>query len=147
VYLARLAPSGRRSQAQALEVVAGIASGGQARAATFPWASLRYQHVQALRAALVERGYAPASVNKCLYALRGVLTEAWRLGLLEDGDYHRAVDVHNVRGETLPRGRALSGGELHALANACAWTPPRQARVTRRCWRSCTGAGSGARKR
>jgi site-specific recombinase XerD len=84
-----------------------------------PWAALRYQHTQALRAALAQR-YAPASVNKHLAALRGVLTEAWRLGLVSAEDYHRAADVAGVRGERLAAGRGLSGGELRALFGACA---------------------------
>ncbi len=34
-------------------------------------------------------------------------------------DYRRAVDVRNVKGSTLPRGRALSTGEITALFHVC----------------------------
>ncbi len=80
--------------------------------------ALRYQHTQAIRAVLAER-YRPSTANKMLAALRGVLQQAWRLGLIHGDDYHRAVDVESVRGETLPAGRQLSAGELAALFRVC----------------------------
>lgn len=48
-----------------------------------------------------------------------MLKAAWRLGLLATEAYHRAVDLAPVCGETLPRGRALTVGELRALFSAC----------------------------
>lgn len=82
VYLARLAPGSRRTTRQALDVVAGLLTEGRADALTLPWPQLRYQHTQALRSRLAER-YQPATVNKTLAALRGVLKEAWRLDLMK----------------------------------------------------------------
>jgi site-specific recombinase XerD len=89
-----------------------------ANAEGIDWAAIRYQHAQAVRAKLAET-YSPATVNKALSALRGVLRESWRLGLVTAEDYHRASDLEAVRGETLPRGRALGAGELAALMSAC----------------------------
>jgi len=77
------------------------------------WASLRYQHTQALRALLSAR-YKPATANKLLAALRRVLLEARRLGLMTPDDYAQAADIGAVKGSTLPPGRALSMGELTA---------------------------------
>ena len=75
VYLRRLpSASGRRTMRQALEVIAGMVSGGRCTAETLPWAGLRYHHAAGIRAALIER-YSPATVNKCLSALRGTLEE------------------------------------------------------------------------
>jgi len=116
VYLARLAPGSRRAMRQALGVIASLA--GVAEAERFPWHLLRYPHTQALRARVAER-YAPASANKVLCALRGVLGECFRLGLMSAEDRLRAADVATVRGERLPRGRALMAGELRALFQAC----------------------------
>jgi integrase/recombinase XerD len=116
VYLAQLAPGSRRSMSQALEVIAAIF--GQTPA-SLDWAALRYQHTQAIRANLLETR-APAGVNKILAALRGVLKEAWRLGLMDAETYQRAADLSGVRGEQLPRGRALSKRELQKLFLACA---------------------------
>src|SRR5947209_4680910 len=81
VYLARLAPGSRRTMRGALDTIAGILTSGRQDAAALDWATLRYQHTQAIRAALADR-YQPAMANKCLAALRGTLKECWRLGLV-----------------------------------------------------------------
>ena len=48
-----------------------------------------------------------------LSALRGVATEAWRLGLMDGDTRARIVDVDGVKGTSIPAGRSLAGGELH----------------------------------
>lgn len=118
VYLARLAPGSRRSMRGALARIAALVTAGQASALSLDWSALRYPHTAAIRARLAE-AYAPATANCMLAALRGVLREAWRLGLIPAEDYRRAVDLEPARGEAAPRGRALSPGELLALVDAC----------------------------
>jgi site-specific recombinase XerD len=86
---------------------------------SFPWASLRYEHAQAVRRVLVER-YAPATANKILCALRGVAREAWRLGLVDAETHARIRDVPGVRGSRLPAGREVPLKELARLFRACA---------------------------
>jgi len=123
VYVASLASeAGRRTMAQALRVVASLASDGHLGADGFPWAGLRFQHAQAIRARLLEM-YAPATVNKTLSALRGTLRAAWRLGQMTAEDYQAAADVRGARGETIPAGRELSPGELAAVMATCANDP------------------------
>ena len=58
-----------------------------------------------------------------LSALRGVLKAAWKLGLMSAEDYQKAASVESVRGETVPAGRALSGGELAGLLDTCEQEP------------------------
>ena len=118
VYVAGLARGSRRTMAGALGLMAGLLSGGSADVDTMPWHMLRYSHVAALRAALMEQ-YAPATVNKQLAALRGTLTAAWRLGQMTADDLRQATDVKTVRGSTVLRGRALTAGEIAALMGAC----------------------------
>jgi integrase/recombinase XerD len=118
VYLARLAPGSRRTMRAALDLVAAMLTSGAADAQTLNWSAVRYQHAQAVRSGLAER-YKPATVNKALSALRGVLREAWRLGLTTSEDYRRAADLEAVKGESLPPGRALTSGELKSLLAAC----------------------------
>lgn len=117
VYLASLSPGSRRCQRQALELVAGILAPGTDLLA-FPWAGLRYQHVAAMRSWLGSR-YAPATSNRVLSAIRGVLREAWRLGLMSDADYMQAVDFKGFRNERAPVGRALLDDEIAALLASC----------------------------
>lgn len=120
VYLARLAPGSRRTMEQALGVIMNVVTGGREYMDedSFPWWDLRYQHTAAIRTALASR-YSPATTNKTLCALRGVLKEAWRLGLMAAEDYQRASDVAGIKSQKLPAGRALSPGEIRALFVAC----------------------------
>jgi integrase len=103
----------------ALENIADMVSAGRADALTLPWQELRYQHTTAIRAALAER-YAPATANKMLSALRGVVKECWRLGYIGAEERDRACDLSPVRGKTLPKGRSLTSGERKALFDWCA---------------------------
>ncbi len=117
VYLARLGSEhSRRTQRQALEVIAYMLIGDDLLRCN--WAALRYQHTQLIRSMLAEK-YAPASANRMLSALRGVLKAAWRLGQMSAEEYHRAADISGVLGSSLPAGRELSPGELAALMAAC----------------------------
>jgi integrase len=122
VYLARLAPSGRRTMRVGLDRTAQILTDGKIRADGFPWHQLRYEHVQAVRARLAE-AVAPATANLWLSAVKGVLKEAWKLGLLPAEDYHRAVAVGAVRGTRPQRGRQVGDGELRALFRTCGTDP------------------------
>lgn len=123
IYLASLSPGSRRTMRQALGVIAAFLTGGQAGVDRFPWHRLEYAHTTAVRSALAQH-YAPATANKMLSALRGVLGEAWRLGYMDAETYQRATDLNAVRGDTeVLAGRELAQGELRALLEACAADP------------------------
>ena len=92
VYMARLGQGSRETMLGALTTFAGIIGGEGTDPRTIPWGELRYQHTQALRQRVAER-YAPATANKVLCALRGVLRESWRLGQMSAEDYRRAIDL------------------------------------------------------
>lgn len=118
VFLGRLSVGSRRTMSQSLNTIAGLLTAGRLNGAALYWPAVRYQHVAAIRQKLVEQ-YRPATVNKMLSALRGVLHEAWRLGLMTAEEYQRSADVPGIKAETLPRGRALGGGEVRALFESC----------------------------
>ena len=119
VYLAALSQGSRRTMRAALERISGLVSAGRADAYTLPWHELRYQHTAAIRAALAEE-FAPATANKMLSALRGVIKECWRVGYIGAEERDRACDLAPVRGRALPKGRSLTSGERKALFDWCA---------------------------
>jgi site-specific recombinase XerD len=80
---------------------------------------LRYQHSEAIRERLAEN-YAPATANKMLSAMKGVLKSCWRLGRMTADERDRASDVEPVRGTRLPPGRSIPRGKLRSLFEACA---------------------------
>ncbi len=121
-YLGRLAPGSRRGQLDALNTIARRLAKGSADAEGTDWASLKYPQTAAIRVALSER-YAPNTTKRMLAALRGVLKECWRLGLMAHDEYSRAADIAPVRGQLPPRGRALNEAELEALFRGCQADP------------------------
>src|SRR5512132_3153883 len=118
VYLAQLKQSSRRPQKQALDLVASLLTSGTADCLTLNWAAIRYQHTAAVRGHLLDR-YAPATANRILSALRGVLEQTWLLGQMTAEDYHRAARLSPVIGETLPAGRELLVEEIASLIHNC----------------------------
>lgn len=114
VYLRRLGAGSRESCASSLQQMARILTGGRLQADQVPWHLLRYHHTTALRSKLMEE-YAPASVNRMVSNLRGVLKEAWRLGVMTAEDYQRAADLKQVRFKRTSRGRALTRQEIDLL--------------------------------
>ena len=103
---------------QALNAIAALLTQGKCDLMTLDWSKLRYQHTVALRSVFMEK-YAPATANRMLCALRRVLKEARRLKLMDASDYADAVDIPNIRGSRLPRGRALKSSEIAALMEVC----------------------------
>jgi integrase/recombinase XerC len=119
VYLSSLpSPRSQRVVLRDLEVIAEYMTKGTGNVLRMDWSQLRAQHTEAIRAHLLPL-YSPATVRRMLSSLRGVLKKSWRLQQMDAEDYSRAVDLDPVRGESLPKGRALSHGELAALFEAC----------------------------
>jgi integrase/recombinase XerD len=132
VYLASHAPNSRRALRHALELAARLLTGGRFTADVLPWHALRYQHMQALRTALLDAKrldgapHAPATANLALTAVRGVLREAAQLGLMTFEEEARTCRVKPIPGRRLPAGRMLTADELTRLFVICG-TDPRPA--------------------
>ncbi|MFG1977074.1 tyrosine-type recombinase/integrase [Nonomuraea fuscirosea] len=132
VYLDRLtSPNSRRTIGGSLDRMARIIYGyepddpaaAHITGAGVPWHQLDYAHTMRIRALLVakaeRREWSAAHVNHHLVALRQVLQEAWRLGLMPAETYQRARDVQNMRVTRLPAGAHVPGDALAAALTEC----------------------------
>ena len=125
VYLAgKPSAIGRRGLQRSLDRAAEILTGGLSKSAlTVNWAEVRYQHVMAMRAVLIEADAKPNTINHILAAVRGTLREAWRLELIDAETKERIVDVANVKADLLPAGRHVDVGEVRRLFETCDDSP------------------------
>jgi integrase len=120
VYLANLGQGSRPTMLTALHNIARIVSEGQFTAWDFEWEKLEYQYTALIRATLIEAtDFAPATINRHLSALRGVLKECWRLKMIDSETYFRAVDIQSIKGQRLPKGRMLTVDEIRAMLQVC----------------------------
>ena len=117
-YLEQLGEGSRRTMREALSKLAGWASEGRCDLHDLPWHMLRIEHTAALRTRLSSQ-LAPATANKHLAALRGVLKQCWRRGLMSAEAYQRAIDLPPVRGSSPRKSNQLGALELQKLAQAC----------------------------
>jgi len=118
-YLEQLGPGSRRTMREALDKLADWASEGRCRLQDLPWHLLRLEHTAALRTRLCAT-LAPATANKHMAALRGVLKQCSRQGLITDADYRRVTDLPPIRDESPRRGNALAPEDFERIARVCA---------------------------
>ena len=118
LYLGQLGPGSRRTMIEAIRKLARLASDGRCDAHSLRWQDLRIEHTSALRSQLAAT-LAPATANKHLAALRGVLKQTWQLGLMGAEDYRRAIDLPSVHGPAPRKIRILSTQELRTLVTTC----------------------------
>lgn len=125
VYLSQLGPDSRPAMKSSLSKIAELVD-RRATLWSLPWRVLRFQHTQAIRAALVS-SYGERAINRMLSALRGVLKAAWRLGQIDTEDYQRALDFKSVKTADLPpAGRSVPIEEVRKILRAVVnQDPPR----------------------
>lgn len=118
-YLGNLTTVGsRRVMRQSLNTVAKYLSGNECDEDSLEWHRLRYSHTSKVRTWLAET-YKPASANRHLGALRGVLKTCWRLGMMENGDYQSATSFTRIIGNGERRGRIIENWEIAKLLEVC----------------------------
>jgi integrase len=121
VYLDSLqSPESKRTMRGCLDRIARlITDDPKATGAGQPWELLRYEHTVRLRTLMREQGWSPSHVNKHLVALRRVLKEAWRLGLMTGEEYQRAADLPAFTHTRVPAGRHIEADALAATLAVC----------------------------
>lgn len=119
VYLRSLSPGSRPTMEGSLSAIASLFGYDLD---TLDWAALTYQQTAAIQASLLER-YAPATAKKMVCALRRVLSEAYKLKLMNADDYENAIALPPIKDRRQLRGRALTGEEISLLMRVCADDP------------------------
>lgn len=96
-YLASLSAGSQRAMTQALATLARLATGDDdADPFEFDWISLDGDKALHLKRALTEQ-YAPATTNKMLAAMRGVMRAARDQGVIDEAHYQQIARVRSVK--------------------------------------------------
>lgn len=122
-YMARLAPSSQQTMRYILQDAADRLGFVDCNIVDVPWHRLEPGHVIALVAALRADGYAPNSSSLYVNAIRGVMNEAWRQGLIDHEQLLRIREVKPATGTRLPPGRNLRRSLIRELMDVCAADP------------------------
>lgn len=85
----------------------------------YDWSGLNRTQIQAIMGKLGDAGRSPATINTYLYAMRGVVREAWALGYVTHEHYQHCQSVKTVRGSRLPKGQVLQEDDISALLQVC----------------------------
>jgi len=115
------AKNSKRSTSQILNRIAEFLGDGEYDADSFAWHNLDRDDVGAVKDWLQDE-FSPSTVNKGLSALRCVLKEAWRLGLMSHDNYLAAADVSDIENHIEKPGRLLEDSEIKKLIATCAGT-------------------------
>ena len=118
VYLATLAPTGRRSMRIQLQL-ALQALRKRKTVEEFDWSRLSYADVIKVRAKLVEEGRSPHSINMALAGIRGTMKCAFHLGQVSAEQVMRIKSIRRLPVDSAPRGRSLSKEQVRKMLLGC----------------------------
>ncbi|WP_340122665.1 hypothetical protein [Methylobacter svalbardensis] len=111
LYLAILAPSGRRSMRSLLQQVA-LLNEWSGSLEQMPWLTLRYEQVSTVRTELRQANKSPNTINTTLAAIRGVLKSGFLSGHFPALEWQRIQVIDRIPGKSLPAGRHLRTTEI-----------------------------------
>jgi site-specific recombinase XerD len=117
-WLSSLSAGSQATAQGSSEKIAKLLFNGNFSASELPWHELRYQHLSDLKAALA-KDHSPATVNKLLAFVRGILKQCWLLDMIDGPAYRKAITIKEISYKREPSGRALAWQEIEALIGAC----------------------------
>lgn len=123
LYLQRLAASSQMTMRYILQDAADRLGYQDTNIDEIPWQQLGAADVIALVATLREDGYAPNTSSLYVNALRGVMNEARRLGLISQEHLLNMRSVKGINGTRLSQGRNLKRTLIRDLMAVCAADP------------------------
>lgn len=83
------------------------------------WTKFRRAHWFKVSQNLKAKGTAPSTMNLYLASVKGVLREAWSLGMMGRLAYEKIENIKSLRYERRPTGRSLTLRECRKLLNSC----------------------------
>ena len=129
-YLNRLSQGSHKYTLYRLDKVARYLSDGRDNAFSFAWPTLDKSSAVNIQSWLWHT-YRPTTIDHILFAVRGVIKQTWRLGLITEEEYY---DVRQGLDNTLKSksgqrpNNILTNRNIHKLFNCCATLHTRSAR-------------------
>ncbi len=117
-YLSRVGTGSRRTVQQSMARLAEMVVGEKVDPFKLRWERLDRKSTVDLRARLKEES-APATANKLLSVLKGVLRAARDMGLMTEAAFQTSASLEMVKASPAQRGTALAPGLLTDLFKAC----------------------------
>lgn len=121
-YLASVGAGSRRTVQQSMSRLASMVAGEKTDPITFRWEQLTRVQTVDLRARLKSES-APATANKVLSVLRGVLRHARAMGLMDEGSYQTAASLDPINASPKTPPLAFTDATALSLFEACAADP------------------------
>lgn len=117
-YLASIGPGSRRTMQQCLASLGAMLAGAKVEPLKVRWERLRREDTLDLRTRLQEQ-FAPATANKMLSALRGVLRAARRAGMMSEGEFQTAASLEPIKAVPPPARVDVTSEVAAALFDVC----------------------------
>jgi len=118
-YLASVGAGSRRTVQQSMARLASMIAGGDGDPVTLRWEKLERTDTVKLRTELKEQ-FAPATANKMLSVLRGVLRACRDMGLMTEGAFQTAASPETVKATRPTRRVTVTSNRLAKLFASCA---------------------------
>jgi site-specific recombinase XerD len=117
-YLTSIGAGSRRTMQQSLVSIAALLAGEGADPIKVRWECLRREETRRLREQLAA-SHAPATANKMLSALRGVLRAARRMDLMSEGQFQTAASLEMIKPAPTRLHCRVNDASVAALFAAC----------------------------